>query len=167
MYNLGSPPEFRGKAHNCLVLCRFLSCKSAESQHTSHYAFVRHVVLWAWCELFDVHSHSVNPNWMSDAEIARSTVACRAILHGSNYLCQTNQAAGKSFWKIRPKMHRIFHVMIDTETSRRPMKAWWSFKCEDNMGRLSRIGISTHAATIADRSLQRWQIQFFSWVSKF
>lgn len=166
MYTKSSFPEFRNKAHNTLVLTRWLEQKTNEFSSLSEYNSVVHLVFWSWVEFFQIHGHSTDANWLSGDELARSAEVCEAILAGSNYLCQVNSSVPAARWKLRPKFHRFFHLHVECQQSQRPCRAFWSFKCEEGMGKLSKIGCATHALTLSERSLQRWLIQFFSWAEQ-
>ena len=58
--------------------------------------------------------------------------------------------------------HMFYHLMQDVSETRRNPRAWWSFKDEECMGRLARIACCVHAVTVANRTLQRWCVQFYN-----
>ena len=161
----GSWPAFKGKAHNCLVLCSWLACKAREvtEAHPSEYSNVRAQVFWAWKTFFEICS-SADPDWLNAGELASLDACTKVLILGSNKLAQINSALSKPRWKIRPKLHSMWHLNSDCQQSGRNPKCFWSFKDEEMMGKLSRIAGAVHAVSLHNRSLERWCLQFFSFM---
>ncbi len=157
-------PYYKGKAHHCLVLCRWLSAKCAEfaEANPSPYAKLRASVLWAWVEFFQLAGHPADPDWYSEEELKRLDVSTGLILHGAKVLTSLNCAASRPRWKFRPKLHQMWHINDNAQLSGRPVRSTWSWKEEEGMGKLSRIACAVHAARVSDRSLQRWILQFLN-----
>ena len=70
MYTLGSWPCYKGKAHNTLVLARWLESKTKEIKDVSEYCALRWHVLWAWVEWFDVRL-TADPDFLEPGELGR------------------------------------------------------------------------------------------------
>ena len=153
--------DFKGKAHNCMVLCRWLAsvCKPHSGEA---YPRMRSAVMSSFSALMDVAGHSEDPDWYNESELKRVDIACNMVLHGSKALAGISHRLGKARWKMRPKPHRIHHVNKNAQLSKRPIRAFWSFKQEEGMGTLSKIATGIHGATVAKRSLQRWCVHFFA-----
>ena len=157
-------PAYKGKGHNCLVICRWLSARCAQfaDEHPSSYAHLRSAVLWGWVEFFHLAGHPSDPNWYDAEELLRLDVATGLILQGSKVLANLNYEASKPRWKARPKLHQLWHINQNAQLSHRPVRAFWTWKEEEGMGKLSRIACAVHATRVSDRSLQRWILQFFN-----
>lgn len=155
-------PSLKGKAHNCLVVTRWLSAKCSEYSSESEYALIRSTVITAWADFFHISAHTEDPNWMNDSELAKLQTATDIILHGTNALASMNAEIPKLRWKMRCKMHELYHVNEDAQTSHRPPRAFWSFKDEEFMGKLSLIACAVHALGVVSRTLERWGIQLFN-----
>ena len=155
-------PCFKGKAHNCVVLARWLADACREFHTAGSYSLIRCNVMAAWVQFFAAASKSEDPDWYSPQELKRLDVSCKMLLHGSKALAGANQAACKARWEMRPKIHLIHHVNKNAQRSERVVRAFWSFKEEEGMGKLSAIASRTHGATVAKRSLQRWCVQFLN-----
>ncbi len=163
MYTLNTSfPCLKGKAHNCLVVARWLEAKCAEFRGVSEYAQLRANVMWGWVEFFEVAGNTEDRDFMNATELQRLDSACKLILHGSSKLARINCEAGKARWKTIPKLHQVYHLNDNAQVSHRPPRAFWSFKDEEMMGALSKIACAVHACNISARSLQRWCMQFFS-----
>ena len=154
--------HYNGEAHHCLVICRWLSFKCAEhaDAHPSSYAQLRAAVIWGWVGFCHVSGHPGNPGWYKPAELRRLNTAADLILHGSKVLTGLNFTACKARWKARPKLHQLWHVNENAQLSHRPVRAFWTWKEEEGMGKLSRIACAVHASRVSDRSLQRWILHF-------
>ena len=159
-------PSFKGKAHNALVVARWLEHVCAEVAHVSEYATLRARVIWGWTEMYEVSGNTEDNDFMSAAELARLDTATKLILHGTSALGRANFDAHKARWKTLPKLHQVWHLNAEAQASHRPPRAFWSFKDEEMMGCLSRIACAVHACSISSRSLQRWLMQFFSAMSE-
>jgi hypothetical protein len=161
MENLTSWPEFKGKAHNTLVLIRWLERAMFEVKDHLHLGVLKSQVLWGWVEWFSV-CLAADPDFLEPDEIARLAVATNLCILGHKRLASDCEAAGVWRWKARPKIHIFYHVLQDVSETRRNPRAWWSFKDEECMGRLARIACCVHAVTVANRTLQRWCVQFYN-----
>ena len=163
MLKKSSWPMYKGKGGNCVVLCRWLEAKCTEvwRSHPTRYNKLRSVVMWAWVEFWHICGHSADPDWYSAEELRRLQLATDLILHGCKVLGEINFGSAAR-WKCRPKLHHIWHINDFAQQSHRPVYAFWTFKEEDGMGKLSRIACAVHAARISCRALQRWCVQFFA-----
>ena len=155
-------PRFKGKAHDCLVLARWQEQKCARFRSHSSYAELRHSVLWAWVEWFEVALKSTNPDFLSTSELKRLDIATRLLILGSNSLAVANFDRSLPRWKLRPKLHCMLHLNDDCQRSKRSPRAFWSFKEEESMGKLSLLSGKTHSLSMHARSLDRWCVQFFT-----
>ena len=164
MYNTGSWPAYKGKAHNTLVMTRWLGCKCSEFKDGSDYSRTRYFVLFAWTQWFDV-CLGADPDFLEHGELVRLSKATKLMIRCHRKLANLNVATCTASWEIKPKLHVMFHILKDAESGRRNPKAWWSFKEEEMMGRLATIACATHACTLARRTLERWCLQFFSAMS--
>ena len=163
MYTLTlSFPHYKGKAHNCLVITRWLESRCSQVAHVSEYSRLRAAVLFGWVDFFEVCGHTEDKDWLNPAELDRFDKSAQLIVHGMSSLARRNCEAGIPKWKTLPKLHQIYHINEDAQKSHRPPRAFWSFKDEEMMGCLSKIACAVHAVKISSRSLQRWMMQFFS-----
>ena len=155
---------YNGKAHHAVVLSRWLSLKCAAfaQDHPSPYTRLRASVMWGWVEFLHLAGHPVDPDWYCAEELRRLDLSCKLILHGCKVLTTLNFLVGKPRWKGRPKLHQLWHVNDNAQLSHRPIRAFWTWKDEEGMGKLSRIACAVHGARISDRALQRWVIHFFN-----
>ncbi len=160
---LGSWPFFKGKAHNCLVLARFMERKLHDHKDDSELALLTWQVVWAWVEWFDVCSQA-DPDFLEPEELKRLDQATAIMVHGHKRLANMAALSGKARWKLRQKVHVMYHINLDAQRSRRNPAAWWSFKEEEMMGRLAKIACATHGITLANRTLERWCVQFFNFM---
>ena len=148
----GSWPCYKGKAHNCLALCRWLAAKVREHSRSDGYAQLRAQVMWSWAEIFEVIGNSEDPDWLNTAELKRLDDATNLLLHGTKVLG-------------RPKLHSMWHVNHTAQLGHRNPRAYWSFKDEEMMGKLGAIAAAAHAQTVPARSLEHWCMQFFNAMS--
>ena len=155
-------PQFKTKAHNLIVVSRWLAKACKDHHDGSRYSAVRAQVLEAWALMFDVASKTEEPDFHNEVELRRFNIACKLVLHGSNALAVANHRSRKARWKTRPKLHLIHHINSNAQISKRVVRAFWSFKEEEGMGKLARIAVAVHGACVAKRSLQRWCVQFFN-----
>ena len=161
METLSSWPEWKGKAHNCLVFTRWLESKSFEVKDSMEHGVLQWQVMWAWVEWFSVCLEA-DPDFLEPEEVARLEKATLLMISGHKRLANECEAAGIWRWKARPKIRIFYHIMKDVRETRRNPRAWWSFKEEEFMGRLAKIACCTHAVTLANRTLERWCIQFYN-----
>ena len=159
-----SSPAFKVKAHNCLVLARWLESRCSHSAESSEYSKLRWQTLWAWVEWFEVCSTAADPDFLSPGELKRLDTTITIMLHGSKVLGRINATNSVARWKLRPKLHHFLHINKDAQTSGRNPRAWWTFKDEEFMGKLARIACAVHAVSLCNRSLERWCIQFFAFM---
>ena len=163
MNTLRSWPMFKGKASNCLILTRWLESRCFAKKNDSEWARLRWLVIWAWTDWFDICLEA-DPDYLKPEELLRLDRATRILLTCSKTLASRSCALGQSRWKIRAKLHVMFHLNLDAQANRRNPRSWWSFKEEETMGKLSRIAAATHAVTLATRTLERWCVQFFGYM---
>ena len=161
----GSWPFYNGKAHNCLAICRWLACKCREGMSFSEYAHLRAQVMWAWAQIFEIMTTSVDPDWLNTEELARLDAASNLMLHGMKVLGRKNAEVSRPRWKCRPKLHSMWHVNQTAQAGHRNPRAYWSFKDEEAMGKLGQIAANVHAQTVPARSLEHWCMQFFNAMS--
>jgi hypothetical protein len=154
-------PCSQGKAHNCLVLIRWLESKCAQTKGVSPYDKLRWQTVWAWVELFEICLTAADPD-CSAAEMQRFDSATAILLHGPKTLGTINALKHSVRWRIRPKLHVFYHLNKDVQASCRNPRAWWTFKDEEFMGKMARIACAVHAVTMCSRSLERWCVQFFA-----
>ena len=155
-------PCYKGKAHNCLVLCRWLEFMTAASKHESEYCLLRWQAIWAWVEIFDVCMKSVDRDFLNPSELSRLDSATTILLHGCKHLASLNALSGKARWKTRPKLHIFYHINKDAQASGRNPRSWMTFRDEEFMGKMASIASAVHGLTMCNRSLQRWCLHFFS-----
>ena len=158
-------PCFKGNAHNGLVVGRWLEQVCADCIGGSAHNKLRWQVLWSWVEVFRICLTS-DPDFLSSAQLKQLDDAVAILLHGSKALASQSAAALEPRWKLRPKLHTIMHINQDSQASGRNPRAWWTFKDEESMGKLSKIARATHPVTMKERSLERWCLQFFSFFDK-
>lgn len=101
-------------------------------------------------------------DWLAADELLLIDQTITALMHASKYLCNEALAANLPLWKLRPKIHKMWHANTNTQRSQRPPSCVWSFKEEECMGKLARIACSVHGSVLSQRSLQRWAVQFFN-----
>ena len=133
----GSFPFYKGKAHNCLVLCRWLNTVCATRIETPMKQ-LRSYVLWAWVSFSELCFNAADEDFLSTDELKRLDEIIRLLLHGSRTLSFFCAAEGLARWKLRPKMHTMFHVNKEAQASGRNPRAWCSCKDEEMMGRLAK-----------------------------
>jgi hypothetical protein len=160
-----SCPAFKGKAHNCLVVTRWLEVVTHGLKDTSPYARLRWQVVWGWVEWFEIVGHAPDPDFLITAELQRLHECTNVVLQGSKTRAAINSAAARHRWKMRPKINAISHLTRDALSSGRNPRAWWSFREEELMGKLAKIACAVHALTRTCRRLERWCLQFFSFHS--
>ena len=160
---LRSFPYFKAKAHNGLVLCRWLEFKCYSLKDSSPYALLRWQTIWGWTEFYEICLKS-DPDFLCETEFGRLTAATDMMLHGCKILARLNADASRARWKMRPKLHTMGHISQDANSSGRNPRSWWSFKDEENMGKLSRIASAVHAQKVCSRALERWCVQFFNFM---
>ena len=114
---------FKSSAHNVLVVARWLEYKCFGQKDTSAYSLLRWRIMWRWVELFDICPRS-DPDFLTAAELNRLRSATDMFLQGSKVLAAMNASLGKARWKLRPKLHRMFHIVRDAESSGRNPRAW-------------------------------------------
>ena len=159
----GSFPCLKGKAHNSLVLCRWLDSVCSAFKNKSSYCRLRWQILWAWVAMFDICLSS-DPDFLTPAEAKQFDDATGILLHGSKVLARLCASDSVARWKLRPKLHTIWHINQDVQNSMRNPRAWWTFKDEETMGKLSTIARATHPSSMNVRSLERWCVQFFEYM---
>ena len=153
-------PYYKGKAHNCLVLCRWLEIICAEHTDTPQRA-LRAQVLFAWVDVFQLCFEAPDPDFLTDDELKRLDQDVRLLMHGHRVLSNFHAAHCIARWNLRPKIHSMDHINKEAQLSRRNPRAWFSFKEEEMMGKLARIACAVHAVSLCARSLERWCLQFF------
>ena len=52
----------------------------------SEYAHLRAQVMWAWAQIFEIMTTSVDPDWLNTEELARLDAASNLMLHGMKVL---------------------------------------------------------------------------------
>ena len=146
-----------------LVVCRWLETLCAEHKDAAPYCRLRWQVIWARVDFFAV-CFKADPDLLTPAELKRLDDATTFLVHGNKVLQSVNSGAGKARWKMRPKIHTMQHINDDAQSSHRNPLAWMSFKEEEVMGKLAKIACAVHAVTMCKRSLERWCVQFVSFM---
>ena len=154
----------KGKAHNCMVLCRWLEHLCSDHLDGTEYSRLRWLAIWAWVEFYEVCQTAIDPDFLNPCELKRLDNATTVLMHSSKCLASINAAKGLARWKLRPKLHVLYHINRDAQSSSRNPRAWWTFKDEEFMGKLGRIAGATHAVSMCNRSLERWCIHCFSFM---
>ncbi len=155
-------PMFKSRAHNCLVLCRCVSSKCTEVEHTSEYARLRAHVLWAWTEIYRISNHPADLDFHTADELKQLDRVCELILHGAQTLASINSSVGKHRWKTISKLHELQHINEDVQGCHGPAKTFSSWLDEENMGKFGKVAGATHALTVYFRTLEKWCMQFFN-----
>ena len=120
-------PSFKGRAHNCVTLCRWLAAVCLEVAHESEYSRLRASVLGAWCDFFCLSNHPSDPDFHTEPELKEFDKVCTLLLHGTKRLAYINACSVTPRWKTVPKMHEIQHIHEDVLNSHRPAKIFPSW----------------------------------------
>ena len=162
MKTLTSWPFFKSKAHDALVVVRWLAHATEIAMSGASdvdYARTRWHVCCAWADWFSVCLTS-DPDFLRPSELKRLDQACQMLFFGHRKLAAKNSLDSRSRFEFRVKLHVMLLITADALASRRNPRAWWSFKDEEFMGRLSKIAGATHAISLSNRTLTRWCTQF-------
>ena len=108
---------------------------------------------------------SAGIDFLNADELGRLNVATSLILHGTKVLVSINSSGCKARWSATPKLHHIFHIIEDSQSSHRPTRAFLSWLDEENMGKLAKVAGSAHASTLSFRALDKWCMQFFNFLN--
>ena len=121
-------PHLKGKAHNLMVVSKWLASVTHLDNATTHQRN-RGRVMWAIACLDTVFSTA--PFWLSDQDIGQVQLAQTVFFPAWRAL---HEEAGDGRWPIIPKMHAAMHILADTLATRRNPSSHWCFAGEHLMG---------------------------------
>ena len=154
-------PELEAKAHNCLVILRWLS-HFAEANHdpSCDKDVLRSSVLWAWDRMFTIMRES-KQDWFNENEYHEFLFVGKLVCRGYNALSIEAISSGIARFPLRPKLHAIWHCILDVQLTKRNPASRWVFQEESFVGDMARLCMATHPAQCGRRTLQKWLVGFF------
>ena len=141
------------KAVNTKVLCMFLAEEAEHLDGGSERDNHRTACMWSLAEFTHVLDHA--ERFLTDEEIARAQRAGKLYLLSYAWLAKHAEEQNEYLWKLRPKMHYIWHTIADLSARLNPKR----IQCDDDetyMHTMKRIGSHCHGATVHLRGLQRY-----------
>ena len=151
-------PEFKGKAHHCAVVVRWLNHIVGELALRDERQQIRATLLSSHIAVYDMLE--AGSTWLDDR-------AAQLLLHhGENMLMAygilSRQAHlnGRPRWQLKPKHHHISEGLHWSATTLRNPRSAWCYKHEDMVGRAARTAARTHPSTTSIITLERWQLRW-------
>lgn len=148
-------PDFKGKAHNTAVVCKFLTAylQSEPGFNSEDDLLMRHAFV-GWAAVQDV---------VHDAEDTFTHAQASKLLHSGTQclkawgvLSQVNARRKLRRFQVKPKRHyweegirKAFRTRVNPRTT-------WVYKHESFVGMISKIAGKTHPATSSRTVLKRW-----------
>ena len=151
-------PEFKGKAHNCSVVLRWMAAFVRE-----HPSPDRHGKVVDACLIAHWQYHRV----MRDAgrqftkrQARRFYVAGLLMLRCYSLLSRAAHLRRQARWQMKPKHHHLWHAFRHALDSRLNPRSHWLYKHEDFMGIASAIGVHIHPSSLSRELLAVWSLSW-------
>ena len=143
-------PELKCKAHNAMVVCRWLAhiTREDEALMGKH----RATVLWGFTFMHSVFRSS--PLRLNDEDIAAVQRAGRSVLSSWRALLDDATATGRFLWHMVPKIHEFQHLVKIIGITKRNPASHWVFGDESNIGLVKAMAKNIHATTLSQRALE-------------
>ena len=103
--------------------------------------------------------------FLTDEEISQLRVARACALQGYHLLSHTAAShLPRPHFKfpIKPKLHKMDHMLRLAEETRINPGWLWGFSDEDLVGRMAKMSACVHASRVGNRAVERWLMFFFS-----
>ena len=151
-------PEFKGKAHNCSVVLRWMSAFVTANPGPD-----RHGKLVDVCLMAHGRYHQV----MRDA--GRQFTASQArefhdagllMLRSYSLLSRSAHLRRQARWQMKPKHHHLWHAFRQVLDSCTNPRSHWLFKHEDFMGLAAAIGVHIHPSSLSRELLATWSLHW-------
>ena len=149
-------PEFKGKAHNCSVVVRWLNHVVGTQPNHAPRQQVRAKLLSSHVAVYDIME--AGGIWLDDPR--------HLLHHGENLLMaygvlsREAHLSGLPGWQLKPKHHHIAEGLHWAANTGRNPRSAWCYKHEDMVGRAARTAARTHPSTTSIVTLERWQLRW-------
>ena len=158
-------PEMKVKGKQSSVVSEFLLyIHRNEVRVESEHVKMRVLSLWGFCGFYNICTNK--RRWLSNDEKRRLLEIEQALLQGYHWLSAHAFFDLEAMFAMKPKFHAISEIIkFSVDFGLNPGQ-YWSFGCEDTLGRLGRIAARVHPSTMDLRVLERWVLSFFFRISQ-
>ena len=124
-------------------------------EHGQGTRYWKHVerVLHYLNEIYDVldfkNADGVHPFFLPPPEVARFRLSIDRFLAFYSSLTRSAKSQQVFRWNLTPKFHQLWHMGLEAELLNPRMV--WNYCCEDWVGRISTIGVSSRYSQVAAR----------------
>ncbi len=151
-------PEFRGKAHNCLVVLTWLAALVRENPSPDNRGKLRGACLLAHHRYHEV-MRTAGPHF-TVRQAGQFHEAGLMMLRSFSLLSRTAHLHHRARWQLKPKHHHLWHGFHHAKESRTNPRSHWLFKHEDFIGLAAALGKHIHPASLSRQLLRTWALHW-------
>ena len=111
--------------------------------------------------------HEMRPRFILTDDEKRNLELYRCCVLASYYFLHCQKArSGKVGYSLVPKLHQVDHMVRRSLRCSISYHIFWCFRAEDFMGSIAKLAGQTHGATTIRRVVERWLVQFSTWLQE-
>ena len=161
MKNRSSFAILKGKARNGAHVSAWLETIS-EGRTDTVLRAQRHTMIKGFNMYWELNANTKPRITMTDAEAATLEDIRKMMLLCYHSVSKSAKSSGRSFFRMRPKFHRIDHACRRAIRTKLFPWLFWTFGSEDMMGVIARLSRVVHGSATCKGTVSRWLIAFWS-----
>ena len=154
-----SKPALKCKASNCATVSKWIAeeCSEFARQDENEHNAMLNMTLKAFCDLYVLYHIKgiMTPRQARQLEDARQ----RSLL-GFNALTSLSSEGGRQYFVVKPKFHKLDHLLRRAVRTRVSPSAFWTFQDEDMMGIMA--SLARNCRLLLQGPAERWLLHYFS-----